>query len=134
MKTKNLWLSWLYCFILCTVLGFIPEPTGFFKFLFVVAAIGFFVPGFLLLKYGQRKDCRLVLTAAAVSLTVTPTLIILNFASALMPRIWGSVFYVLLVIFSSPMICAQYWALSLFGWACLLFSAISAVRSSASTG
>lgn len=134
MKTKNLWLSWLYCFILCTVLGFIPEPTGFFKFLFVVAAIGFFVPGFLLLKYGQRKDCRLVLTAAAVSLTVTLTLIILNFASALMPRIWGSVFYVLLVIFSSPMICAQYWALSLFGWACLLFSAISAVRSSASTG
>lgn len=134
MKTKNLWLSWLYCFILCAVLGFIPEPTGFFKFLFVVAAIGFFVPGFLLLKYGQRKDCRLVLTAAAVSLTVTPTLIILNFASALMPRIWGNVFYVLLVIFSSPMICAQYWALSLFGWACLLFSAISAVRSSASTG
>lgn len=134
MKTKNLWLSWLYCFILCAVLGFIPEPTGFFKFLFVVVAIGFFVPGFLLLKYGQRKDCRLVLTAAAVSLTVTLTLIILNFASALMPRIWGSVFYVLLVIFSTPMICAQYWALSLFGWACLLFSAISAVRSSASTG
>lgn len=128
MKMKTLWLSWLYCFILCTVLGFIPEPAGFFKFLFVVAAIGFFVPGFLLLKYGERREHRLVLIAAAVSLTVTLVLIILNFASVLMPQVWGSVLYVMLVIFSTPMICARYWVLSLFGWACLLFTAVGALR------
>ena len=128
MKTKNLWLSWLYCYVLCTVLGFIPNPTGFFKFLFVVAAIGFFVPGFLLLKSGQRKDQKLVLTAAAVSLGLTVLLIILNFASALLPRVWGTVMYAFLVIFSTPMICAQYWVLSLFGWACVLFAAISALK------
>ena len=128
MKTKTLWFSWLYCFILCTVLGFIPEPTGFFKFLFILAAIGFFVPGFLLLKHGSAEDFRCVLTAAVISLVLTMVLIILNFASVLMPRVWGSILYIVLVIFSTPMICGQYWALSLFGWACLLFAAISALR------
>lgn len=127
MKTKTLWLSWLYGFILCAALGFIPEPVGFFQFLFVVAAVGFFVPGFLLIKHGQRKDHRLVVTAAAVSLTVTLLLIILNFASVLMTRAWGAVLYGMLVIFSTPMVCGQYWVLSLFGWACLLFTGISAL-------
>lgn len=134
MNVKKLWFAWLYCFILCAVLGFFPEPSGFFKFMFVVVAVGFFVPPFLLLKHGQKKTHRLVLTASAVSLTVTVVLIILNFTSVLMPKLWGSIFYWMLVVFSTPMICGQYWVLSLFGWAFLMFSAISVVRTKEKTG
>ena len=56
MKTKTLWLSWLYMFILCAVLGFIPEPGGFFKFLLVAAAAAFFVPGFVLLTKADHRS------------------------------------------------------------------------------
>ena len=34
MKMKGIWFSWLYLFILCAVLGFIPPAPGFFKVLF----------------------------------------------------------------------------------------------------
>jgi hypothetical protein len=38
------------------------------------------------------------------------------------------VLYALLVIISSPMICGQYWVLSLFGWSWLMFDCISKLR------
>lgn len=128
MNVKKYWLAWLYAFVLCAVLGFLPPSTGFVKFLFVVLAAAFFVPAFLLLWKGDKKTHRQVLTVAAVSLTVTVVLIVLNFASVLMPKAWGTALYWLLVVFSSPMICGQYWVLSLFGWACLLFAAIAKIR------
>lgn len=132
MKTKTLWLSWLYLFILCAVLGFIPEPTGFFKFLFVLIAMGFFVPGFVLLVKADHRDqiktIRLIRNLAIAALALAMVLIILNFLSALMSAVWGSVFYYMLVVLASPLVCGQYWALTLFCWACLMVYAISLLR------
>ena len=132
MKTKTLWLSWLYMFILCTVLGFIPEPTGFFKFLFVVIAAGFFVPGFVLLTKADHRDqvktMRIIRNLAIAALVLDMVLIILNFLSALMAEVWGTVFYYMLVVLGSPLVCGQYWALTLFGWACLMVYAISLLK------
>ena len=123
MKLKSIWLSWLYLFILSAVLGFIPAA-GFLKALFVVAAICFFVPGFLLLNKADHRDdmktIRLVRNIAIFALILTTVLIMLNFLSATMTKAWGDVFYVMLVVFAAPLVCGQYWVLSLFGWACLM--------------
>ena len=135
MKTKSVWLSWLYLFILCAVLGFIPAPTGIFKFLFVLVAAGFFVPGFILLvkadHRGEVKTVRLIRNIAIAALSVTTVLIMLNFLSATMSKAWGNVFYVMLVIFASPLICGQYWVLTLFGWACLMVYSITLLKNRA---
>ena len=132
MKFKNVWLSWLYLFVLCAVLGFIPQATGFFKVLFVLIAVGFFVPGFVLLvKADHRDDVRtigLVRNIAIVALIVTTVLIMLNFMSATMSKAWGDVLYVMLVVFASPLVAGQYWVLTLFGWACLMIYGITLLK------
>lgn len=132
MKFKNVWLSWLYLFVLCAVLGFIPQATGFFKVLFVLIAVGFFVPGFVLLvKADHRDDVRtigLVRNIAIVALIVTTILIMLNFMSATMSKAWGDVLYVMLVVFASPLVAGQYWVLTLFGWACLMIYGITLLK------
>ena len=120
MKPKHLWLAWLYLFVLCAALGFIPEPYGLVKALLVIAAICFFIPGGLLLANGGRKTAKKIMLISGLSLVLTMVLIILNFASALMPEFWGSFFYILMGILTAPMLCGQFWVLSLFGWACLL--------------
>ena len=124
MKMKGIWFSWLYLFILCAVLGFIPPAPGFFKVLFALVAAGFFVPGFVLLIKADHRDdektIRLVRNIAIFALILTTVLFMLNFLSATMTKAWGDVFYVMLVVFSAPLVCGQYWVLTLFGWACLM--------------
>ena len=124
MKTKNLWLVWLYLFGFSCVLGFIPNPDGLVKALLVLLGVGFFLPGALLLKQGSRKTWGWILFISAASLVLTTVSVILNFASALMQPIWGTVLYILMGILSTPMLCSQIWILSLFGWACLLVVSI----------
>lgn len=124
MKTKHLWFAWLYLFVLCAVLGFIPEPNGLVKALLVVLGVGFFVPGFWLMLREEKKTVTIITAVSAGVLVVSMALIIANFASALLSEIWGKVLYVLLVIFTTPMVCSQIWILALFGWACLLATGI----------
>lgn len=57
---------------------------------------------------------------ALTSLVLTVALIMANFFSLMAPEGLGNALYVLLVIVSAPMVCSQYWVLSLFGWACLM--------------
>ena len=93
MKTKNLWLIWLYLFGFCCVLGFIPQPPEFVKALLVMLGVGFFIPGALLLKTGTKKSVRTVRLISILSLVLTLVCVILNFTSVLMARIWGTVLY-----------------------------------------
>lgn len=100
------------------------EPTGFVKGLLVSFGFIFFAPGAILLYRGiQEGDwktvCRIRLIAA-LSLGLTTLLLFLNVLSVLLPEWLGTVLYVLLGLVSAPMFCIQYWALSLFLWACLL--------------
>lgn len=120
MKTKTLWLIWLYLFAFCCVLGFIPDPPEFVKALLVTVGVCFFIPGALLLKRGERKSVRWVRLISILSLVLTLVTVILNFTSVLMEPVWGTVFYILMGIVSTPMLCCQVWIISLFGWACLL--------------
>ena len=128
MKTKTLWLSWIYLFTLCGALGFIPNPPTFLKVLLVMVSICFFVPGFLLLKTKEPKTLKIIFWLSIGSLSLTLITVILNFASALMNPIWGTVFYIIMGILSTPMLCSQVWVLSLFGWALLMSSCIFAKK------
>lgn len=129
MKTKHWYILWGCLYILCAFLGFIPEATGFGKFMLVLAAVAFFVPGWVLLYFahsqGDLAQARLVRTLSLISLGATMLFLILNFASGHASEAVGSMLYVLLALFSAPMYCSQYWIASLFLWACLLMTSLS---------
>lgn len=124
MKKSYLYAAWgaLYC--LCVVLGFVPNPQGFGKFLLTVTGIIFFLPPFYLLYLAKKENSRKTLTVLRLlsisSLALTVILLSLNFLSVYFSEQTGLVLHVLLVMFTAPMVCIGYWVLSLFLWACLL--------------
>ncbi len=133
MMTKTAYASlWSALFILCAGLGFIPAPAGLLKWLLVLFALAFFLPPFLMarlaVREGDRNTLALLRNLAGISLGLTVAALIANFFSILAPEGVGNALYVLLVIVSSPMVCMQYWAVSMFLWACLLFTCIGKLR------
>ena len=123
-KARILYAVWLCLYILCVGLGTVEKITGIGKVFFVLTALIFFIPGALLLVLGKEEKrkktvlhvriiaiCSLVLTVAAFCGNVL--------AVGASPEI-GALMHEIMNIVSAPMFCAQYWILSLFGWACLL--------------
>ena len=125
MNHKRLYFVWGGLFILCGLLGFIPEPAGLGKWLLVALSVGFFVPGWVLLYRGKRK---LIRNLSLLSLLVTLLLLVLNFMSGRASEAAGDFLYGLLVFLSAPMVCSQYWIISLFLWACLLMSGLKSKK------
>ena len=132
MKKSYLFALWGGLFTLCAVLGFIPAPGRALQILMTLLSVAFFIPGALLLRHAalnkDQNTAMLVRNLAAASLLLTLILIIGNFFSVLGSARLGSILYTLLIIVSSPMICSQYWALSLFLWACLMIGAMQILR------
>ena len=129
MNRKTLFALWGGLYALCAGLGFIPAPAGVLKALLAVLAVAFFVPP-LMIVYGKsnRHDLLLVRNLAAWWLVLTTALLVINFMSATAPVHLGDLLYAVLVIVSSPMICGQYWVLSLFGWAFVMFAAMAQLK------
>jgi hypothetical protein len=129
MNQKTLFALWGGLYALCAGLGFIPAPAGVLKALLAVLAVAFFVPP-LMIVYGKsnRHTLQLVRNLAAWWLVLTTTLLVINFMSAAAPVHLGDLLYAVLVIVSSPMICGQYWVLSLFGWAFVMFAAMAQLK------
>lgn len=129
MKNKHWYLLWGALYIICAGLGFIPEPAGFLKWLLILTALAFFVPGWMLLylAHSRREPgiARVVRTVSLLSLCFTLIFLVLNLLSGNASDAAGEMLYSFLVIFSAPMICLQYWIVSLFLWACLLMTSIS---------
>ncbi len=132
MSKKTLFVLWGVLYILCAGLGFVYEPEGALKALLVLLAVGFFVPGGMLLyRAAQEKDrftLKLIRNLAALSLVLTVVLVSLNFMSVWGSRTLGMILNSMLVVVSSPMFCGQYWVLSMFGWAYLMIAAISELK------
>lgn len=131
--TKNVdYALWAGLFILCAGLGFIPAPEGFLKFCLVALSICFFLPPARLLRRADRQGdtltIRILRNLAVASLGLTLLLILANFMSLMAPEAVGNMLHILLTIVSAPMICSQYWVLSLFGWACLMLWANSLLK------
>ena len=132
MKKSTIFALWAGLFIICAGLGFIPEPSGAVKVLLTALSLVFFLPPAVLLyrakSAGDTDTVLLVRNLSALSLTVTLAALMLNFLSAFWPEFWGNVLYGVLVVVSSPMVCSGYWALSLFGWACLLMVSLKLLK------
>lgn len=124
MKEKILYCIWGCLFILCVGLGFIPNPAGLGKAILVMLSVLFFVPGAMILidgiRTGDRKAVLRIRWISICSLALTAIFLIANFLSVRASHAVGETLYELLVIVSSPMVCSQYWVLSLFLWSCLL--------------
>jgi len=128
MKEKLLYALWGCLYVLCVGLGTVEEAEGFGKVLLILTSLIFFLPPAGLLAYGIRRKDRKVLfrlrLVAVTSLVLTLSLLIVNFLSLSASAGTGKVLHDLLLLFSAPMFCAQYWILSLFLWGCLLFATL----------
>ena len=135
MKNKQLYLYWLYLYILCAALGFIPaERSPLVTALLALLSVAFFIPPALLLhrsfQQGNPRHPRFIAIASGVSLALTTLLFIANTLTVLAPQdvLLGNILNALLVVLSAPMLCAPFSILGLFGWACLLVTAIRCLK------
>ena len=126
MKEKVLYCIWAIMYALCAALGFWGEVQGVGRVFLVLAAVIFFLPGAALVVIGQReknkKVLRTVRITAIVSLVLTLGLLVANMAAVHGSELLGNTLHIILVLVSAPMMCGQYWIMSLFLWACLLFA------------
>ena len=126
MKSQFLYALWGALFILCAGLGFIPEPAGVLRVLLTGLSILFFLPPAVLVWKGRREKDRMALSLvrnlSIASLSLSVLLIIANFLTVFRSELLGDILHGVLVVVSSPMICSDHWAMSLFFWACLLIS------------
>ena len=132
MKEKILYAIWASLYILCVGLGTVENAVGLGKALLIVSAVIFFLPGGALLYHGLQTGNKKVLQrlrlVCLTSLVLTLILIVANLMSVSASAETGKVLYDLLQLFSAPMLCGQYWALSLFLWACLLMASFTKIR------
>lgn len=132
MKDSLLYKLWGGWFIVCALLGFIPQAEGFGRFLLVLAAVAFFVPGGVLLFRGIRNQntgrLKLIRNLSAIWLGTALMMLVLNFLSVGVSEAAGQSLYGFMIILTSPMVCGQYWIVSLFGWAVLLSTSLSFLR------
>lgn len=132
MKKSVFYIAWgaLYC--LCVGFGFLSEPRGIGKALLVLLCLLFFLPPYLLLwqakKATDRKTLLVLRSVSGCILALTLLLLVLNLLSVYVSPEAGLTLHVLLVMFSAPMVCGQYWVLSLFLWALLLMLTLPAKR------
>lgn len=126
MKTKSLWIAWGAMYVLCTLLGFIPNPTGFLRSLMLFISVVFYFPGFILIYTAQqqnnKKALRTLRLISAGSLALTLAALVANFQWVMASEAVGNLLYVVLVLVSTPMVCSGLWASPLFLWACLLMA------------
>lgn len=119
MSRKTLYALWGALFVLCAVLGLLPDA-GIWG---IAAALLFFLPPALLLYRGGRETRHLVLNLSALSLGLTALALVVSMLTAAGSEALGNSLHYVLGIVSVPMFAARYWVLSLFLWACLLVAA-----------
>ena len=119
MSKKMLYSLWGALFVLCAVLGLLPDA-GIWG---IAAALVFFLPPALLLYRGDREIRRLIRNLAALSLGLTALALVVSMLTAAGSEPLGNSLHYVLGIVSVPMFAARYWVLSLFLWACLLVAA-----------
>ena len=135
MSSNNSFLKafWVGMFLVCALLGFVPNPQGGNKALLIFFAILFFLPPALLvwraIVHKDQKTLRLVRKISILSLSITLATLVANMLSVLGSRLLGDILYYILVVVSTPMVCMQHWAWSLCAWAVLLWVCIFSLKS-----
>jgi len=126
MKKSTLYYIWGGAYALCALLSLIGKPSAVLQVVMTLFSLGFFVPpAVLLVQAFQNEDLKTVKLLRLISLFslgLTVLLFLLNIFSMGWSEAWGNFLYYALVFLSVPMVCSGHYALSLFLWACLLFS------------
>lgn len=129
MKDRVLYILWAVLYGACGLLGFIDQPQGLGKALLVLLSWCFFIPPAVLLyraiKRRSARQLRLLRGLSLGWLGLTLVLLLGNFLSVLGNEVTGSLVYGMLVMLASPMVCGQFWVVSLFLWAVLLLTSHS---------
>ena len=124
MTNKRLGLICFFYYFACITLAFLPNPEGALYGLCVLVGLGFFIPGGILLyRAAKKRDKKLLTILRNVSFSVlvlTVTLLLLNFASVILPEGVGDFLYVLLVLAAAPMVCCRVWILAILAWSVIL--------------
>lgn len=125
LSYKMLYTLWGAMFVLTAALGFVfPQAAGLGRAALVLTAAAFFLPPFVILHRAKAEAARfhvkLIRWLSLSSLVLTAVLLVLNLMSAGWSEALGTALYGALAVVSAPMICAGYYALSLFLWGTLL--------------
>ncbi len=125
MKKKTiLYIVWAVIYCICVGLGFVTNPTPAEKAVLIAISLGFFIPPYWLYFLAKKEKSRKTLLALRLVsigiLSLSLLLLVLNFLSVYFSAHTGLAVYVLLVMFSAPMVCSQIWFLPLFLWAVLM--------------
>ena len=126
MKNSTLYCIWGGLYALCFGLSLISAPSGVLQVVMTILSIAFFAPpAYLLVKAYREQDTKTLKTVrllSILSLGLTFLLFLLNILSMAGSETLGNILYYILVFLSVPMVCCGSYALSLFLWACVLFS------------
>ena len=126
MKNSSLFLLWAALYALCALFGLTPLQGSFGSVLMTILSLLFFVPGGILvyrgIRHQDRKLLRTVRILSICSLVLTLIFLTASFLTVLSSDAVGLAMHILLTLFSVPMICSNYWILSIFLWACLFIS------------
>ena len=132
MSDRVLYIAWGAMYAICAGFGFIIPGNGFIYGLLVFFCLLFFLPPAILLyrgvKSGNLSRLRLIRNISLIWLVLTLVMLILNILTVAMSALAGKVLYAMLVILCAPLACGQWWALSLFLFACLLTVSIQQIR------
>ena len=117
---------WLFFYFLCGILGIMEPSTDLQAGAMTVLSLVFFLPPAILLiraiRKGDRKTVKTLRLISILSLSLTLVGFIINIAAVNASEQTGLVLYRVLNFLSVPMVCSRHYVLSLFLWACLLFS------------
>ena len=126
LKELVLYAVWFCLYILCVGLGTVETVEGIGKVLFLLTSLIFFLPGVLLLVLAKQENNRKIALRVRIvsicSLALTVIVFCANVIAVAASSQMGSFLNDLLNLVSAPMFCSQYWILSMFCWACLLWT------------
>lgn len=126
MVKVSLYGLWLFFYFLCGILGIMEPSTDLQAGAMTVLSLVFFLPPAILLiraiRMGDRKTVKTLRLISILSLSLTVVGFIMNIAAVNASEQTGLVLYRVLNFLSVPMVCSRHYVLSLFLWACLLFS------------
>ena len=123
MTNTVLFALWGALYVLCAGLGFVAAPGATLRLLMILLSLALFIPPFLLNRKGNRRTRLLVRNLALGWLVLTGVLLVANIGSVMASETLGNILHGLLTIVSSPLVCSDSWALSIFLWACVFFDA-----------
>ena len=128
MSNTVLYILWGGLYALCAGLGFVTDPGPTLRLLMILLSVALFIPPFLLNRKGNRRTRLLVRNLALGWLVLTGVLLVANILSVMASETVGNILHGLLTIVSSPLVCSDSWALSIFLWACVFFDARSKLK------